>query len=46
MRHKNLIKIFIVVIITFAKSCKFPFDTGLVKSVQEIKTAQRAIQKE
>ena len=46
MRHKNLIKIFIVVIITFAKSCKFPFDTGLVKSVQEIKTAQRVIQKE
>ena len=36
MHHKNLIKIFIVVTITFAKSCKFPCDTGLVKSVQEI----------
>ena len=46
MRHKNLIKIFVVVVITFARSCKFPFDTGLVKSVHEIKTAQRAIQKE
>ena len=46
MRHKNLIKIFIVVTTTFAKSCKFPFDTGLVKSVQEIKTGQKAIHKE